>query len=64
MDFLANCITLDELCEEDKGEEKNEKEEKEKEEYNDEGTNTRSDSARFTSIVCVTADALRPKDAF
>ena len=59
MDFLANCITLDELCEEDKGEEKNEKEE-----YNDEGTNTRSDSARFTSIVCITADALRPKDAF
>ena len=51
MELLANCITLDELCEEDK-EEKNEKEmekEKEEEECIDEGTATRSDRQAVVS---------------
>ena len=44
MELLANCVTLDELCEEDKEEEKNEKEmEKEEEECIDEGTTSKRD---------------------
>ena len=46
MELLANCITLDELCEEVKEEEKNEKEmekEEEEEECIDEGTTSKRD---------------------
>ena len=50
MELLANCITLDELCEEDKEEEKKEMEkEEEEEECIDEGTATRSDRQAVVS---------------